>query len=38
MLKKEISSLYFLHIHTAENDVAIKGYVSTLWGYNKALA
>ena len=38
MKKKGISSLYFLHIRTAEKELAKKGYVSTLWGYDKAVA
>ena len=38
MQKKVISSLYFIHIRAAENELAIKGYVSTLWEYDKAVA
>ena len=36
MQKKGISVLYFIHIRASENELALKGYVSTLWGYDKA--
>ena len=38
MQKKGISSLYFLDIRDGEKELAIKGYNSTLWGYDKAVA
>ena len=36
MQKKGISSLYFIHIRDAANELAIKGYVLTLWGCDTA--
>ena len=38
MEKKEITSLYLLHIYTADRELAIRMCVSTLWECNKTMA
>ena len=38
MWRKGIYSLHFLHKYAAERESAKKEYLSTLWGYHKAVA